>query len=141
MMGKPPMSMKVLLGGLAAAALVAAPLAAFAQEPPAAPIPYSELAAKDAAMHMGDKGMRGGKGMGHHKAHRRHMAMAAASEPGAAPQAAAPDADTAAKTSEDTAKTEQKAAHKAAKSATKHTEKAEKDANKATAEAVNPPPK
>ena len=44
------MSLKVVLAGLGAAALIAAPLSALAQDAPSAPIPYSELAAKDAAM-------------------------------------------------------------------------------------------
>ena len=64
------MSLKVVLAGLSATALIAAPLAAFAQESPSAPIPYSELAAKDAAMDKGDM-----KGKGHHH-HHHHKAMA-----------------------------------------------------------------
>jgi hypothetical protein len=60
------MSSKVVLAGLSAAALIAAPLMAFAQDTPSAPIPYSELAAKDAAM---DKdGMKGKPHHHHHKA-------------------------------------------------------------------------
>ena len=64
--------------GLSATALIAAPLAAFAQEPPSAPIPYSELAAKDAAMDKGDM-----KGKAHHH-HHHHKAMAKADDKAAA---------------------------------------------------------
>ncbi|QUD87607.1 hypothetical protein [Phenylobacterium montanum] len=67
------MSLKVVLAGLSATVLIAAPLAAFAQEPPSAPIPYSELAAKDAAMDKGDM-----KGKGHHHKGHHHKAMAKA---------------------------------------------------------------
>ena len=71
------MSLKVVLAGLSATALIAAPLVAasgpaFAQDTPSAPIPYSELAAKDAAM---DKGDMKGKGH-HHRHHHKAMAMA-----------------------------------------------------------------
>jgi hypothetical protein len=76
-MGNAHMSLKVVLAGLSATALIAAPLAAFAQEPPSAPIPYSELAAKDAAM---DK--EAAKGKGHH--HKHHKAKAAKKEEKAA---------------------------------------------------------
>ena len=78
------MSLKVVLAGLSATALIAAPLVAasgpaFAQEPPSAPIPYSELAAKDAAM---DKdGMAKGKHHHHHHKAKAEKAEKAADKP------------------------------------------------------------
>lgn len=70
------MSLKVVLAGLSAAALIAAPLSVLAQESPSAPIPYSDLAAKDAAMSAKPKPKHH-----HHKAKAEKKDDAAAAKP------------------------------------------------------------